>query len=166
VNGPISAIVGRVRAWLYDVQMRLAASQVEPWRRTVAGGAQGLVLEVGIGTAQNAPFYSTDATVVGIDPDPSMRARARKRIQGAPARIHLVAAAGEAIPFGDGIFDSAVVTLALCSVESLERTLSEVHRVVKPEGTLRFLEHVRSDSPSWARFQDIVTPIWKTVDDG
>jgi ubiquinone/menaquinone biosynthesis C-methylase UbiE len=44
--------------------------------------------------------------------------------------------------------------------------LSEVHRVVKPEGALRFLEHVRSANPSWARFQDLVTPIWKTIDDG
>lgn len=158
--------MGKIAAWLYDLQMRLAARQINPRRQAVAGSASGRVLEIGVGTAQNAPFYRPDATVVGIDPDPAMLARARGRVHEAPASIQLVAAEGEVLPFRDGVFDAAVVTLSLCSVDSQEQALQEVRRVLKPGGRLHFLEHVRSETPGWAFLQDAVTPVWKTVATG
>jgi len=162
----LRAAIGAVQAWLYDIEMRLAAGQLNPRRRAVAGGAKGLILELGIGTAQNAAFYDPSSKVVGIDPDHSMLARARKRVGQSAGHISLAAASGEALPFAQDCFDSAVVTLALCSVASQERTLDELHRVLKPGGVLHFMEHVRSDQSGWATFQDVVTPFWKTVASG
>ena len=159
-------IPGALQAWVYDLAMRLAARQLSPRRRAVAGAAKGRVLELGIGTAQNAPFYDAAARVVGVDPDPAMLARARRRITESPARITLVAAAAEALPFGPNSFDDVAVTLALCSVESQEHALRELHRVLKPGGRVHFMEHVRSDRPAWATFQDVVTPFWKVVASG
>jgi ubiquinone/menaquinone biosynthesis C-methylase UbiE len=162
----LCSALGEIPAWLYDLQMRLGARQLDPRRRAVAGGANGRILEIGIGTAQNAPFYRASSTVVGIDPDPAMLSRARRRASDAPARIHLLSAVGEALPFRGASFDGAVVTLALCTVESQERSLAEVRRVLKPGAELRFMEHVRSDSPGWAKMQDVATPIWQKVTDG
>ncbi len=158
--------MSKVFACLFDLQMRLAARQLNPRRKSVASGASGRILEVGIGTAQNAPFYSPGTTVVGIDPDPAMLARARRRALEAPAAIELAAAAGEALPFRDATFDSAVLTLMLCSVDSQEDVLREVHRVLKPGGRLHFLEHVRSEAPGWARLQDLLTPVCERVAGG
>lgn len=159
-------IFGALQAWLYDIEMRLAARDLNPRRRAIVGAAKGLVLELGIGTAQNAPFYNGDSEVIGIDPDTSMLARARTRVSKGAAHITLIAASGEALPFAQASFDSVVVTLALCSVESQARTLQELHRVLKPGGRLHFMEHVRSDNTRWAAFQDFVTPFWKTVASG
>ena len=158
--------MSKLFACLFDLQMRLAARQLNPRRQSVASGASGRILEVGIGTAQNAPFYPPGARVIGVDPEPAMLARARRRAHDAPAAIDLAAAAGEALPFRDGTFDSAVITLVLCSVDSQENALREVHRVLKPGGHLHFLEHVRSEAPGWARVQDALTPVCKRVAGG
>ena len=158
--------MGRLFAALYDLGMWLAGKQLESRRRRVVEGVSGRTLELGIGTAQNARFYPRGAEIIGVDPDPAMLDRAGRRIREAPADLHLVAAAGEALPFRDGSFDDVVVTLALCSVESLDRTLEEARRVLKPGGRLRFFEHVRSESRGWARVQDAVTPAWRVIATG
>jgi ubiquinone/menaquinone biosynthesis C-methylase UbiE len=155
--------MGKIAAWIYDLQMRLAARQLNPRRRALVRPVLGRALEIGVGTGQNLVFYQPGARVIGIDPDAGMMGRARSRAKGAPVPVHLLAARGEALPFGDGSFDAIVVTLALCSVDSQDEALGEMRRVLKPGGKLHFMEHVRSETAGWARLQDLVTPIWKTV---
>jgi ubiquinone/menaquinone biosynthesis C-methylase UbiE len=158
--------MGKIAAWLYDVEMRLAARQLKPRRQALASRVRGRTLEIGVGTGQNLGFYEPGSWVVGIDPDMGMLGRALKRAGETSSPAQLLAAKGEAIPFEDGSFDAVVITLALCSVDSPDQVLGEVRRVLKADGKLHFMEHVRSDAPGWARLQDLVTPAWKTVATG
>ena len=124
------------------------------------------MLELGVGTGLNLPFYENATRIVGIDPDPHMLRRARRRAEQVPQRVELVEAGAEALPFDDGAFDTVVVTLTLCTVPDPAAAVVEARRVLAPDGRLLFLEHVRADSPSIARLQDTVTPAWKHVSGG
>lgn len=134
---------------------------VNPFRPAVVAPARGCVLEIGAGGGENLPFYHPDTTerLTLTEPDPAMlrRAAARVRAQGLPVQV--LAAAAEDLPFPNASFDTVVGTLVLCSVEDPAAALEEVRRVLKPGGTLRFLEHVRSEHPLVARLQDFVTPV-------
>jgi ubiquinone/menaquinone biosynthesis C-methylase UbiE len=158
--------VGRLCAAFYDVQMRLSRGRVEPVRERVVAPAAGLVLELGVGTGLNLAHYGRGAIVIGVDPNPAMLELAKPRARDAPTMVRLVIAQAESLPFPDGTFDEVVATLVFCSVRSPTRALAEVERVLKPGGQLRFLEHVRSDNPVWARLQDAATPIWNVIADG
>jgi ubiquinone/menaquinone biosynthesis C-methylase UbiE len=147
--------------WLYDAALTLAEwTGLERWRRWLCDGARGRVLDLGCGTGRNLPFLPRDT--VGIDPafDPLRRARRR-----APAG-RLVQARAEALPFRDGIFDTVVSGLVLCSVDDPGTGLAEVQRVLYPGGTLRLLEHVRSERPWRARVQDLLQPVWTCLAGG
>jgi len=147
----------------YDLLMRPGDSVLAPVRQFVAGGASGLVLEVGCGTGANLPYYdwerveSLDAT----EPDPFMLQRARRRASKLPpsARVTFHEAPAEALPFPDAIFDTVVVSLVLCTVDDVEKSLAEVKRVLKGDGVLRLVEHVRGEG-LMGRFQDAIQPAW------
>lgn len=134
-----------------------------PHRVYLAGGATGRVLDVGSGTGANFEYYPPDAEVVGIEPDPYMLRRARSRAERIGTRIELHAAGAEHLPFPDASFDAAVATLVFCTIPDPDRALSELRRVLRPGGQLRFLEHVRAESAGWAGFQDLITPLWKRI---
>src|SRR5258705_561949 len=112
------------------------------WRRWLVAGGRGLTLDLGCGTGRNLPLY-TGVRVIGLDPSPDSLARARQRARG----VLLVRAAAEALPFRDGVFDTVVSGLVLCSVSDPVRALAEARRVLRPDGELRALEHVRSERP-------------------
>jgi ubiquinone/menaquinone biosynthesis C-methylase UbiE len=135
-------------------------------RLRLAAAATGRVVEVGAGTGWNLPLYRNAAEVVAVEPDPHMLRRARKRVGKSPAPTRLVEADGQDLPFGDGEFDSAVVSLSLCTIPDPAAALAEIHRVLRPGGTLVFLEHTRSPKPRAARLQDRVTPVWRRVAGG
>lgn len=158
--------MGKIAAWLYDLEMRLAASQLNPRRQALLRRVTGRTLEIGVGTGQNLGFYAPDSWVAGIDPDVGMLTRALRRAKDASVPVHLLAAKGEALPLRDGSFDVVVVSLVLCSVDSPDQVLEEARRVLRPGGKLHFMEHVRSEAAGWARLQDLVTPVWKTVATG
>jgi SAM-dependent methyltransferase len=115
-------------------------------RSRVAGEATGRILEIGAGTGFNFPYYSDGASVVATEPNPEMRRRAEQRAR--EHRIELRPAAAERLPFPDASFDTVVATGVFCSVDDPARALSEVHRVLRPGGELRFSEHVRGASPA------------------
>lgn len=153
-----------VFARLYDLYM----FPQELWgvrdrRRRVVESAAGLTLELGVGTGLNFPFYRGVRRVVGVDPDPLMLARARRRAGNAAVPIRLVRAVGEALPFADGTFDTVISTLVFATIPDADAAAREVRRVLKSDGTLRFLEHFRSERPLFARLQDLVTPVWRRV---
>jgi len=133
----------------------------EPLRRETAGQAYGLVLEVGVGTGLNFPFYVPGQVerVEAVDPDSAMLVYAGRNQEKALVPITLTQASAEALPFADQTFDSAVVTLVFCSVTDPMRGLQEIQRVLKPGGTLLLFEHVRAHGAMAARLQDALVPL-------
>jgi len=149
--------------WLYDAGMsvfdRLGLAR---WRAELVGALRGRVLEVGCGTGRALPGYGPEARVIGIDPDTAALKRAQRRAGGAG----LASARVEALPFADGAFDVVVTSLCFCSVDDPARGLSEIRRVLRDEGELRMLEHVRARHAGWARWQDRLEPAWRGISGG
>lgn len=133
---------------------------MEPLRRKLLARARGVVLEVGAGNGLNFPIYDPAQVerVEAIEPDPAMLGYARERVQAARVPITLTQAAAEALPFADATFDSVVVTLVFCSVNDPLQGLREIRRVLKPDGILLMVEHVRSRHLPVALIQSALTP--------
>jgi ubiquinone/menaquinone biosynthesis C-methylase UbiE len=118
------------------------------------------VLDVGAGTCANLPHLRRAARVVATEPDPAMRRRLTEKADGTGAQVD--AAAAEALPYDDASFDAVLFTLVLCTVADPDRALAEARRVLRPDGRLIVLEHVRGTG-GLARWQDRVTPLWNRV---
>jgi SAM-dependent methyltransferase len=147
--------------WLYDAGLALLErTGLRRWRRRLCEDARGRVLDLGCGTGRNLPLLP--AGTIGIDPVAEPLHRARRR---APA-ARLVQARAEALPFRAGAFDTVVSGLVFCSVDDPARGLGEVRRILAPGGSLRMLEHVRSERPRRARWQDRIQPVWTWVTGG
>jgi len=130
-------------------------------RRSLIPAARGRVLEIGIGSGLNLPFYGRQVErVVGVDPSEELLALARGRLEAAPFAVELQARSAEELPFEAGSFDSAVTTWTLCSVPDAGRALAEVRRALKPDGQLLFVEHGRAEAPGVAAWQDRLNRIW------
>jgi ubiquinone/menaquinone biosynthesis C-methylase UbiE len=143
--------------WLYDgLCAVLERTGLGAWRRWLAQGARGRTLDVGCGTGRGLPLYRPDVRAIGLDPTWDSLGRARRRAPG----VALVQGSAEALPFRDGAFDTVVASLVFCSVAEPARGLAEVKRVLRPDGRLRMLEHVRSRRSWKAAFQDRVQPLW------
>jgi ubiquinone/menaquinone biosynthesis C-methylase UbiE len=99
--------------------------------------------------------------VVGVDPNPAMLERARARAAATAVPVALEVGRAEALPVETGRFDTAVASLVFCTVDDPSAAAREIHRALKPDGELRFLEHVRSPGRRLARLQDLVTPAWR-----
>jgi ubiquinone/menaquinone biosynthesis C-methylase UbiE len=133
-------------------------------RRRLVGGAAGCVLEIGIGTGLNLPYYPADVELVGIDPDAGFLERARRRAAAIGRPVTLLVARAEALPFADRSFDTVIATLVFCTIAEPEQALREVHRVLRPGGEFKLIEHVRV--PWGAKVQDFLTPLWKHIANG
>ena len=150
-----------VRASLYDlVNGRIERAGLADRRRELLRHARGRVLEIGAGTGANLAHYPEGVEeLVLVEPD---RALARDLKGG-----RVVEAKAEALPFEDESFDTVVSTLVLCSVADPARALAEIRRVLRQDGELLFLEHVRSEDPGRARWQDrLDRPWWGLVSGG
>ena len=112
------------------------------------------MLEIGAGTGANLPHYAGGIeSLVLTEPQPAMLRRLQGKVREQAPRAEVLQAPSEDLPFDDASFDTVVSTLVLCGVDQ-ERSLAEARRVLRPGGLLLFLEHVRSDDPALARFQD------------
>jgi SAM-dependent methyltransferase len=103
---------------------------------------------------------------VSTEPEPAMRARLERRVAESGRDTAIVAAPAEALPFADGVFDTVVSTLVLCTVADPVAALREVRRVLAPGGRLLFAEHVRAGSPRLARWQDRLAAPWRAFAQG
>jgi ubiquinone/menaquinone biosynthesis C-methylase UbiE len=150
---------------LIDLSMR--QQNLAAYRRRVIPAAEGRVLEIGIGSGLNLPFYSQKAEhVIGLDPSPKLLAMARQAARASSGPVEFVEGSAEAIPLEGGSIDTVVTTWTLCSIPDAPRSLGEMRRVLKPGGRLLFVEHGRSPDPSVRRWQDLLTPAWKRIGGG
>jgi ubiquinone/menaquinone biosynthesis C-methylase UbiE len=132
------------------------------YRPLIVGDATGRVLEIGVGTGFSLPFYRRAESIIGIDPDPHMLKRAEMRLTNLGLNnVELRLGRAEALPFESASFDAVISTLVLCTVRDVAKSLAEIKRVLKPEGTFRFMEHVRNDESFMGTIQDWITPAWK-----
>jgi len=153
----------RAFALLYDPFVWLGErAGLRAHRRRLLIRARGRTLEIGSGTGLNLPHYPDDLTeLVLAEPDAAMRARLEKRLRRSGSRARLIDAPAERLPFPDGSVDTVVSTLVLCTLDAPDVALREIGRVLRPGGQLLFLEHVRSESPTLARWQDRLARPWR-----
>lgn len=155
----------RLFAALYDtVSKGSEAAGLRDERKQLVASAEGATIEIGAGTGLNLEHYPEAVSrLVLIEPDRHMRRRLGRRLESLDRDAEIVAASAEDLPFPDATFDTAVATLVLCSVRSQQAVLAEIARVLKPNGRLLFLEHVRSGDPKIARRQDRIRPLYNLV---
>jgi ubiquinone/menaquinone biosynthesis C-methylase UbiE len=129
----------------YDRQIRFFERiQFGGGRKWVCSRARGDVLEVGVGTGLNLPFYSEDVALTGVDLSPAMLAIARNRADELGRQVELQEADAQALPFPDGSFDTVTCTLSLCNIPDDRRAVAEMWRVLRPGGRLLLLDHIGS----------------------
>lgn len=159
---------GRGFSALYDRCFKASEDAgLRDMRRETVGQARGRVLELGAGTGLNLDLYPESVQDLTLtEPDPHMIKQLRKRVEESGRKVEVIEAPAERLPFEDDSFDTAVVTLVLCTVPDPAAALREIGRVLKPGGQFLFLEHVRSIDPSLAKWQDRLEGPWRFLGDG
>lgn len=130
-------------------------------RRSLLTGLRGEVIEVGAGSGANFAHYPASVLrVTAVEPDPYLRREAARAAAGADlefgVEFDVVPGTGEDLPLADASADTVVFTLVLCSVRDVRACLNEARRVLRPGGTVRFLEHGAADSAGIARLQRVM----------
>lgn len=140
----------------YDRQMaRAEEAGLSAMRKKLLAGAAGQVVEIGAGTGANVPWYGPEVKSLTVtEPAQPMVRKLERRVRELGSDATVLRAPAEDLPFESGTFDVAVSTLVLCGVDDQPRALRELRRVLRPGGTLLFLEHVRSGDAKRARQQD------------
>jgi ubiquinone/menaquinone biosynthesis C-methylase UbiE len=150
---------------LTDFVMRNMADAEE--RAKLVPLASGVVVEVGIGSALNVPFYGPEVKkLYGVDPSGELWKIGRRRVEQAPFPVEFVPGSAEHIPLDDALADSVVSTWTLCTIPQPAVALAEARRVLKPGGQFVFIEHGWASEPGVQRWQDRLTPIWRRVAGG
>ena len=136
-------------------------------RAAIVPRAHGDVLEIGVGSGLNLPFYGAGVRqLVGVDPSDELLAMARRNASRTGREVELVRESAERLPFRDASFDSAVMTWSLCSIADPAAALREVKRVLRPGGELLFIEHGLSHEAGIAAWQRRLTPLWRPLAGG
>jgi ubiquinone/menaquinone biosynthesis C-methylase UbiE len=154
--------------WYAKVSPGMDAQGMSEYRKRALAGLAGSVIEVGAGNGLNFAHYPAGvAQVLAVEPDRYLRRIAEQRAARAPVPVTVQDGLAERLPAADGAFDAAVITLVLCSVADQRAALAEVHRVVRPGGELRFVEHVGADSPGLRRVQRVLdATVWPPLGGG
>ncbi len=138
-------------------------------RAKVVPKAQGRVLEIGMGSGLNLPYYRAGqvTSLAAVEPSAELRAMAQRAAARYPALgLELSEHGAEAMPYADGSFDTVVCTFTLCSVQNPQAVLSELQRVLRPGGWLLYSEHGLAPEPAVARWQGRLEPLWKRLAGG
>src|SRR5262245_11498140 len=136
-------------------------------RRELIPKASGAVLEIGVGSGLNLPFYSADVTrLAAVDPSPQLLSMARQKLSHLRFPVDLSCRGAEELPYDDRSFDTAILTWTLCSIADPHQALIEVKRVLRPEGRLLFVEHGLSSDPRVQKWQHRLTPMWRRIGGG
>jgi ubiquinone/menaquinone biosynthesis C-methylase UbiE len=150
------------------INMAMKNKDARRLREILIPQARGEVLEIGIGSGLNLPFYSAEVQhVVGVEPSLALQEMAAKRAATGRTRVDfLLQSAEEPLPLPDQSIDTIVMTWTLCSIPNAPKALTQMKRVLKSDGRLLFIEHGRAPEPRVVAWQDRLTPIWKRIGDG
>lgn len=149
------------------INLVMRQRRLSEYRSRLVPAAEGRVLEIGIGSGLNLPFYSRRVeNVIGLDPSPKLLSMARRHPRPQASAVEFVEGSAEAIPLEDVSIDTIVTTWTLCSIPDAGRALAEMRRVLKPRGRLLFVEHGRAPEPNIRWWQDYLTPAWKRLGGG
>jgi ubiquinone/menaquinone biosynthesis C-methylase UbiE len=144
----------------YDRTMRWFDRLLIPGgREWLCEGARGRVLEVGVGTGRNLPYYGPDVDLAGVDASAGMLALAEAATRRLGREADLRVGDAQALPFAEASFDTVVICLALCTIPDPALALREARRVLRPGGELRLLEHVRSPNRPVRIAQRLLDPL-------
>lgn len=145
-----------------------AAKPIMKQREKVVPLARGTVLEIGIGTGLNLPFYDAGKVtrLIGLDPSEASWELARKRAANLEFGVEFIGLPGEEIPLEDASVDTVLVTFALCTIPDPVSALHGMARVLRPGGHLLFCEHGRAPDPRVRAWQDRLNPLWRKMAGG
>lgn len=150
---------------LTDLAMR--NKEATRYRSQIVPQACGTVLEIGVGSGLNLPFYgATVSRLFALDPSEELLRMAKKKADAAPFPVEFLAHTGEEIPLGDSGFDTVVTTWTLCTIPDPIKALREMKRVLKPDGTLLFAEHGLAPDASVRAWQERLNPLWRKITGG
>ena len=155
-----------VLPWL--IELACGMKSVGEQRRKVIPHARGRVLEIGLGTGLNLPFYDAARVhgIVGVEPSLTMHRLALKRSRAARLPLEIVGIGAERLPLADAVFDTVVSTYTLCTIPDPLAALREVRRVLAPGGRLLFAEHGRAPDERVRKWQSRLQPLWGTFSGG
>ena len=147
-------------ARLYDGMEAVSERRYRPWRARLWSMVRGpKVLEIGVGTGKNMPFYPEGLDITAIDLTPGMLDRARNRAAELDIDVDLRLGDAQSLDFPNGLFDKIVETFVFCSVPDPMLGLQELTRVLKPGGRLFMLEHMRAANPTLGLLMDAINPV-------
>jgi ubiquinone/menaquinone biosynthesis C-methylase UbiE len=158
-----SAVSHPVFAWAFPAMSRaLEAGGIAARRKDLLAGLAGEVIDIGAGTGPSFGHYPAAVTrVLPVEPEPRLRALATAAARAAPVPVEVTSGAAGGLPAADASYDAAVVSFVLCTVPDQDAALTEIHRVLRPGGTLCFLEHVRAGTPGLVRAQRVLeATVW------
>ena len=144
----------------YDPMEGLAEGRYKRWRERIWSMVKGpKVLEAGVGTGKNIPHYPQGMEIIAIDLTPGMLEQAQRRAEALNVDVDLQLGDVQCLPYPDNFFDNVIATFLFCSVPDPVLGLRELGRVVKPDGQVLLLEHMRSPNPVLGAFMDVVNPV-------
>lgn len=150
---------------LINLAMRNKVAMAE--RRKFVPLASGTVLEVGVGSGINIPLYGRDVeTLLAVDPSLEIWRLALRRVSRAPFPVEFLQCSAEQIPLEDTTVDTVVTTWTLCTIHDPVAALSEMKRVLKPEGQVIFVEHGRAPDARVLAWQNRLNPLWNRIGGG
>jgi ubiquinone/menaquinone biosynthesis C-methylase UbiE len=151
--------------WLIDVSMKNAG--IRHYREELVPQARGRVLEIGVGSGLNLPFYGREVEhLYGLDPSPGLRKMAAKRARKVHREVELLEGSAEEIALPDHSLDTVITTWTLCSIPDVNSALREMRRVLKADGQLLFVEHGLAPEEKVQRWQHRLNPLWHRVSGG
>jgi ubiquinone/menaquinone biosynthesis C-methylase UbiE len=149
------------------INLAMSSRELLPYRERVLSSARGRVLEIGIGSGLNLPFYGSQVEeILGLDPVPRLIAMAQGAAERTNTPVTFITGSAEAIPLDEHSIDTVATTWTLCSIPNAVRALREMRRVLKPGGQLLFVEHGLAPEEGVRKWQNRLTPLWKRIGGG
>jgi ubiquinone/menaquinone biosynthesis C-methylase UbiE len=151
----------------YATHLAMNRKDLAAERATFVPLARGRVLEIGIGSGLNLPFYGAQVEhLFALDPSAELKRMAEKRARGVAFPVEFIGLSGEDIPLDDGAVDCVLTTWTLCTIPDAGAALGEMRRVLKPDGELVFVEHGRSPDARVLAWQNRLNPLWRPIAGG